>query len=61
MENDWHLNKHFLGGGNGVLRKIRTQLDLLIILVQLYNIFRLLIEVPDYSRVVSRMEENKNM
>ena len=61
MENDWHLNKHFFGGGNGVLRKIRTQLDLLIILVQMYNIFRLLIEVPDYSRVVSRMEENKNM
>ena len=51
-----------LGGGeNGVLRKIRTQLDLLMILVQMYNIFRLLIGVPDYSRVVSRMEENKNM
>ena len=31
------------------------------ILVQMYNIFRLLIGVPDYSRVVSRMEENKNM
>ena len=31
------------------------------ILVQMYNIFRLLIGVPDYSRVVSRMEGNKNM
>ena len=30
------------------------------ILVQMYNIFRLLIEIPDYSIiVVSRMEENK--
>ena len=31
------------------------------ILVQMYNIFRLLIGVPDYSIVVSHMEENKNM
>ena len=31
------------------------------ILVQMYNIFRLLIGVPDYSIVVSRMEENKSM
>ena len=32
------------------------------VLVQMYNIFRLLIGVPDYSIVVvSRMEENKNM
>ena len=31
------------------------------ILVQMYKIFRLLIGVPDYSIVVSRMEENKNM
>ena len=31
------------------------------ILVQMYNIFRLLTGVPDYSIVVSRMEENKNM
>ena len=31
------------------------------ILVQMCNIFRLLIGVPDYSRVVSPMEENKNM
>ena len=31
-------------------------------LVQVYNIFRLLLGVvPDYSIVVSRMEENKNM
>ena len=30
------------------------------ILVQMYNIFRLLLGVPDYSIVVSRMEENKN-
>ena len=29
------------------------------ILVQMYNIFRLLIGVPNYSIVVSRMEENK--
>ena len=61
VENDWHLNKHFWGGENGVLRKIRTQLDLLMTLVQMYNIFRLLRGVPDYSRVVSRMEENNNM
>ena len=32
------------------------------ILVQMYNTFRLLLGVvPDYSIVVSRMEENKNM
>ena len=31
------------------------------ILVQMYNIFILLIGVSDYSIVVSRMEENKNM
>ena len=31
------------------------------ILVQMYNKFRLLIGVPNYSIVVSRMEENKNM
>ena len=31
------------------------------ILVQMYNVFRLLIGVADYSIVVSRMEENKNM
>ena len=31
------------------------------ILVQVYNIFRLLTGVPDYSIVVNRMEENKNM
>ena len=31
------------------------------ILVQTYNIFRLLIGVSDYSIVVSRMEVNKNM
>ena len=32
------------------------------ILVQMYNIFRLLIGAPDYSIiVVSRMKENKNM
>ena len=31
------------------------------ILVQMYNIFRLLIGVPDYSIVVSPMEVNKNM
>ena len=31
------------------------------ILVQMYNIFRLLTGVPDYSIVVSRMEVNKNM
>ena len=31
------------------------------ILVQMHNIFRLLLEVLDYSIVVSRMEENKNM
>ena len=31
------------------------------ILVQMYNIFRLLIGVPDYSIVVSCMEENKNI
>ena len=31
------------------------------ILVQMYNIFRLLIGVPDYSIVVSHMEENKNI
>ena len=31
------------------------------ILVQMYNIFRLLLGVPDYSIVVSRMEENENM
>ena len=31
------------------------------ILVQMYDIFRLLLGVPDYSIVVSRMEENKNM
>ena len=30
------------------------------ILVQMYNIFRLLLGVPGYSIVVSRMEENKN-
>ena len=29
------------------------------ILVQMYNIFRLVTGVPDYSIVVSRMEENK--
>ena len=29
------------------------------ILVQMYSIFRLLIGVPDYSIVMSRMEENK--
>ena len=31
------------------------------LLVQMYNIFRLLIGNTDYSIVVSRMEENKNM
>ena len=31
------------------------------ILVQMYNIFRLLIGVPDYGKVVSRMKEKKNM
>ena len=31
------------------------------ILVQMYNIFRLSIGVPDHSIVVSRMEENKSM
>ena len=31
------------------------------ILLQMYNIFRLLIGVPDYSIVVSPMEVNKNM
>ena len=31
------------------------------ILVQMYNIFRLLIGVPGYSIVVNRMEENKNI
>ena len=31
------------------------------ILVQMYNIFRLLIGVLDYSIVVSRMEGNKNV
>ena len=30
-------------------------------LVQMYNTFRLMLGVPDYSIVVSRMEENKNM
>ena len=30
------------------------------ILVQMYNIFRLLIEVPDYGIVVSRMDEKKH-
>ena len=30
-----------------------------IILVQMYNIFILVLGVPDYSSVVSRMEENK--
>ena len=46
---------------NIVERKIRTHLDLLMILVQMYSIFKLLIGVPDYSIVVSRMEENKSM
>ena len=57
---------------NVVRRKIRTHLDLLsvprlggkkcqMILVQMYNIFRLLIGVTDYSIVVNRMEKNKNM
>ena len=46
---------------NGVWRKIRTHLNLLMILVQIHNIFRLLIGVLDYSRVVSHMDENKNM
>ena len=31
------------------------------ILVQMHNIFRLLIGVPDYSIVVSRMEETKHV
>ena len=31
------------------------------ILVQMCNIFQLLIGVPDYSIVVIRMEENNNM
>ena len=31
------------------------------ILVQMYNIYRLLLDVPDYSIIVSRREENKNM
>ena len=31
------------------------------ILIQMYNIFRLLLGGPDYSIVVSRMEENKKM
>ena len=31
------------------------------ILVQMYDILRLLIGVPDCSIVVSRMKENKNM
>ena len=30
-------------------------------LLQMYIIFRLLLGVPDYSIVVSRMEENKKM
>ena len=32
-----------------------------IILIQMYNIIRLLLGVPDYSIVVSLMVENKNM
>ena len=42
--------------------RIRTHLAFWqMILVQMYNIFRLLLRVPDYSIVKSRMEENKNM
>ena len=47
--------------GNVVRRKIRTHLDLVMILLQMYNTFRLLIGVPDYSMVVTRMEKSKNM
>ena len=31
---------------------------MVLLIVQMYNLFRLLIGVPDYSIVVSRMEED---